>query len=188
MIIFLEVRAIEFNTATGARPTFGSVRSNILNVDQTFDAADDGELKITGLANGTNYNFSVAFIDKYQLMPRLSTSREVTPLSIEELLKKEACFLITSGFEREHFVLDYFKMIRDEVLLKFSLGQMFTSWYYEAAPKWTGFILDRPWLKALIRACAYTFYYLTKYLWVLVSIFTFLYLSRRVYCLKKLAN
>lgn len=124
-----------------------------------FPFAQESSLVINELQNDTNYLLSIGFVDKYNFVSRLSPTFDATPMAIEELLKKEACFLLTAGFGEEHYVIDYFRSFRDEILSKFYLGRLFITTYYDLAPKYALIIYENESIRSFIRALAYIGYF-----------------------------
>ncbi len=120
-----------------------------------------GELAVNKLTNGQSYAFKLAYVDNYGFRTDRSAATAATaPSQVEKLLSKTQCYLITAGFGREHTVLNYFRYIRDEYLLKSSLGSRFVDFYYLTAPHYVRYILDNPWLAKTIRALSYTLYFI----------------------------
>ncbi len=119
----------------------------------------NGLLDIKGLQNNTTYNVAVGLTNKYQFASRTSASLAQTPLPIEALLQKQACFLLTAGFHGGHPVVSYFRKVRDEVLMKSGPGRAFVQWYYKSAPPMAPTIHNSPVLSAMIRGAAYMAYY-----------------------------
>lgn len=140
--------------------------------DKTYDYTQSGEITVTGLENQTTYNFSVAFVDKYKFASTLSDTATGTPKTIEELLKKQACFLLTAGFGEEHYVINYFRDFRDHFLVKHYLGRVFISTYYDLAPKYAYVIYKSEGLRAIVRYFGYSLYFIfINFKWIaLVSL------------------
>jgi hypothetical protein len=139
-----------------------------------------GEITLRGLQNDTDYVVSVLFVNKYKFGTVLSDDATGRPLEIQELLKKESCFLLTAGFGEEHFVIDYFRKFRDRVLSKSTLGRMFITNYYEYAPKYALLIYDHEFIRFGIRMLSYclyfiftNFYYLAGGLFFLITGYLF---------------
>lgn len=120
--------------------------------DQIFPAQISGLITVQRLPNNEESILSVALLDQYNFVTRLSPPVSVTPLQIEELLAQETCFIVTAGFGREHPVIHLMKQFRDHVLLSFSMGQSFVSWYYETSPAYALVLLESPKAQALVRA------------------------------------
>ncbi|MCK5073462.1 MAG: hypothetical protein KAQ98_08565 [Bacteriovoracaceae bacterium] len=123
----------------------------------------DGYLDIYPLVNYREYNFSVALMNKYQFTTALSNSMVESPESIEVFLKKQSCYLFSAGFQREHFVLDYFRRFRDTVLLRYQFGKAFIAWYYNTAPGYAPYIYRSEGLSFIVRTVGYALFYLMNY-------------------------
>lgn len=139
----------------------GAYTGGLLN--RTFPTAQSGDLTVNELINNTVYTLSVGFQDKFGFVTTLSDDVSITPLEIQELLKKEACFLLTAGFGEEHYIIDYFRKFRDEVLAHSWLGQKFIKVYYRAAPHYAKIIYQHAPLRWGIRSLAYILYFFFNY-------------------------
>lgn len=142
-----------------------------------------GEVTVNELKNGTTYNLSVLFEDQYKFGTVLSDDAVGEPKEIEELLKKNACFLLTAGFGEDHFVISYFRHFRDTVLSQSYLGRAFIHTYYELAPKYALMIYQHEGIRAVIRGMGYTLYFIFNfYIIILVAVAglggVFVYLKR----------
>lgn len=126
------------------------------------DPKREGAIAARDLTNGRQYNLAVALVNKYQFANPLSVSLVETPIEIEALLEKQACYLMTAGFQQEHYVLDYFRHIRDHYLLKTSLGTEFVEFYYRTAPEHASTIYNSATLSALVRGLGYAIFYVLK--------------------------
>lgn len=151
-------------------------------LSQEFPYVQNSELTVTNLTNGDSPRLSVFFLDKYNFATTLSGDVVGSPKEIEELLKKEGCFLLTAGFGEEHYVIEYFRHFRDDVLSKNVLGQMFISTYYELAPKYALSIYKNETIRFAIRGAAYILYFLFNYIYSILiisfSIFLLFYLFK----------
>lgn len=133
------------------------------------------EVTVTGLENSVTNYFSVLFVDKYKFGTVLSDDLEGTPLEIQELLKKQSCFLLSAGFGEEHFIIDYFRHFRDTVLSHSFLGRKFISVYYEHAPKYALMIYENEAVRTVIRGAAYVLYFIFNYfVFILITSMTLL--------------
>ena len=155
--------------------------NEILSLDDEVKPFASGKFDAKYLDNGRSYNISFAVRDYYGFYTPLSDALNATPLEIAEFLEKNQCYFISAGFMEQHYVLNYFRYIRDEYLLKVRLGQDFVDLYYATAPQYVPFILEHPWLRASIRAFAYTVYFLLNFgLYILISIFTVRFFASKV--------
>jgi hypothetical protein len=137
-------------------------------VDQNLGTNQSGEFTLSGLTNSTLYKISIAFQDKFLFATALSTSKAETPTEIQELLKKQACYLLTAGFGEEHYVINYFRHFRDTVLVNSRAGKLFIHFYYITAPTFAPIIYKSPFLRAAFRGIGYTLYFLFNYPIVLI--------------------
>lgn len=145
----------------------GSILANDLG------SAQDGEFIINNLNNGDTYKLSLGLEDKFHFTTKLSLSASGTPTEIEELLKKQSCYILTAGFGEEHYVTNYFRDYRDQVLANSWVGRKLIRVYYSTAPHYAMFIYRHDSLRATIRGLAYLVYFNFKYgLWILLGYFS----------------
>ena len=140
-------------------------------LDQDFDYAQNSEITVTGLNNSEESILSIVFLDKFNFVTTLSQEIKATPLEIQELLKKNACFLLTAGFGEDHYIIDYFRNFRDHVLASSYLGRSFIHVYYELAPKYALMIYQHEGIRALVRGFAYTLYFIFNFYYIFVATF-----------------
>ncbi len=159
-------KLLMYNHNTGASDTSNSpvqTATQGINGVYSFETPNrSGAVTAQDLVNGTTYNFSLALVNKYQFASVLSDSIVGTPIEIETLLNENQCYLVTAGFQKEHYVLDYFRHIRDSILLKSSLGLKFVELYYATAPDYAPIVYNSKWLTALVRAASYIIFYIMK--------------------------
>ncbi len=129
-------------------------------LDKDISTNQSGEFTLSGLTNSTPYKISIGFEDKFLFSTALSTSQAGTPTEIQELLKKQACYLLTAGFGEEHYVINYFRHYRDHVLAQNLLGRLFIKLYYFSAPAMAQFIYHSDLLRAGIRAVGYILFFI----------------------------
>ena len=134
----------------------------ILSNDDFLADKFEGDFQVNNLQNGQQVNMAFGLRNKFFWVTQLTPLTTETPLDIEELLQKEACYLFTAGFGGEHWLIDHYKNFRDQVLLKSKWGRAFVSFYYRTAPKTALSIYQRPWLRKILRGTAYLLYPLTK--------------------------
>lgn len=166
-------KILVFNHSAGSSTTADLPTSSYLGnyFEQDLSTTQAGEFTISGLVNGlaTPYTISVSFMDKYKFATALSNQKSGTPTEIEELLKKQSCFLLTAGFGEEHFVIDYFRKFRDTKLSHNYLGKVFIKYYYKYAPSFALSIYNNEMIRFVLRVVGYTGYYLFNYIiWVLL--------------------
>jgi len=169
--------SIEIGNLPGASAT-----NYTAQIFKRLGPATNATIDIRGLDNSVTYNIAIALMNKYQFVSKVSISRQGTPLKIENLLQSQACFLLTAGFGEEHWVIDYFKQIRDHFLAKFSVGRWFIGAYYESAPKYAMQIYHSPFLRWIIRSMAYVAYSMIHYFYlyfIALSLVTVVLLRRR---------
>jgi hypothetical protein len=141
--------------------------------NDAISSSQSSSFTLPNLTNGTPVTVSVALIDKYGFASTLSNSGTATPTDIEELLKKQNCFLLTAGFGEEHFVIDYFRNFRDSFLSQNYLGQIFIKNYYKYAPSFALSIYNNQSIRFVIRSTAYLGYYIMNYFtWFLALFYT----------------
>ena len=110
--------------------------STLLSDENEFSIDDNGAtFQLKDLANNTTYNLAIGFVDKYQFGSFVTATSVGTPLEIAEFLNEQSCYLVSAGFGRPHYVLEYFRMIRDDYLLQTRLGSLFVYFYYGTAPQ-----------------------------------------------------
>ncbi len=134
------------------------------------DESLSGSLYIKDLTNNTQYNFSLGVVNKYQFSSLLSGSKLGIPENIDAFLETHACYLVSAGFKAEHFVLDYFRFIRDHYLLNNILGDKFIEFYYRTAPKYAKIVYHNEYLSFIIRVISYFIYYLLNNIYLFISI------------------
>lgn len=131
----------------------------------------EGEVTVSGLTNGNDQYLSVLFMDQYKFGTVVSLDKVGKPEEIQQLLEKNACFLLTAGFGEDHYIIDYFRHFRDTVLASSYLGRSFIHVYYELAPKYALIIYQHEGIRAVIRGLAYTLYFIFNFYYVFVAVF-----------------
>lgn len=148
--------------ASATNAPIGSYTTGAI-IGNEYSYGQNGEITLTGLTNEATYTLSVFFVDKYGFATTLSNDALGSPKTIEELLKKQACFLLTAGFGEEHYVISYFRHFRDTVLASSYLGRKFIHVYYELAPKYALIIYQHDTIRTFIRGAAYVLYFVFNY-------------------------
>ena len=120
------------------------------------------------LENEQTYYVGLALVNKFFFASFLSPTEIGSPEKIEVFLDKQACYLLSAGLQQEHFLLDYFRSWRDQVLLKTQWGTAVVSWYYQHAKKYTGLVMGSRWLSGLIVMSAYLLYFFVHYFHLLL--------------------
>ena len=123
-----------------------------------------GDIKIKGLTNGTVVHLAVAYVNDYQFASNVSNLKSETPETIDAFLQKNACFLISAGFLKDHYVLDYLRNFRDQTLLENPFGRLFVQWYYTVAPYYAHIIAQHQFLRWTFRGLGHFLYFFLKYL------------------------
>ena len=145
--------------------------NTIINDDEddtiNQEEVDDGDLKVFELTNGETYNFALSKINKYLFLSDLSVSKVGTPQDIQVFLDEQACYLLSSGFQTDHYVLDFFRAFRDRVLLNSTAGKKVVQFYYDTAPNYTHLIIGSEKLSFIVRSLGYFLYFIFKYWWIL---------------------
>jgi hypothetical protein len=112
------------------------------------------------LTNGELYFLSIALLNKFQYVNLVPSPLSDTPFELMAFLKQKNCYLISAGFQRNHYVLEYFRKFRDQYLLKREWGKSFVEWYYDWSPKYAPTIYKHPLLAKMVRGGAYSLYYI----------------------------
>jgi hypothetical protein len=160
----------------------GSYSGDGALLDRDFQANQSGELTVNELVNDTPVILSIGLQDKYGFVTTLSKSVGVTPAEIQELLKKNSCFLLTAGFGEEHYIINYFRHYRDQVLTHNWLGKIFIRSYYQNAPKYALMIYQHPTMRWSIRTMAYILYFFFNYYGlILLFLFSWYFIYIRFY-------
>ncbi|MBC7427386.1 MAG: hypothetical protein H7336_02165 [Bacteriovorax sp.] len=142
---------------------------SFLSTDYSYKQTS--EIEVADLQNAISYTLSVAFVDKYNFATTLSAAVTETPLEIQELLKKNQCYLLTAGFGEDHYVITYFRHFRDTVLENSYLGRKFVHFYYSTAPKYAVIIYKHEFIRATIRGAAYVLYFVFNYIYIVAFVF-----------------
>ncbi|MCO4793655.1 MAG: hypothetical protein KC493_08090 [Bacteriovoracaceae bacterium] len=143
--------------------------AGVANILVSESPVREGALDVKNLTNNTSYTLSTSLVNKYQFSTVSSNAVTETPLDIQTLLEAQACYLVTAGFQEKHYVLDYFRSIRDNYLLKNSLGKSFVDYYYQTAPSYAPLIYNSPKLSLIVRSLSFGVYYFLKYFWFLFA-------------------
>lgn len=150
----------------------------------TYDLGSDesGEILVSGLTNGVAANIILRYRDKFGYQTNIGNDVGVTitPTTIETLLEEKSCYLVTAGFQRDHYVLDYFRHIRDNYLIKSYLGEKFVNVYYSTAPKYASLIYKNKVLSFLVRGLSYLVYGLFKYFFWISGLALLITLALRI--------
>jgi hypothetical protein len=114
--------------------TISSVRSTVNDDHLTFHEDSDLHLiRVENLTNNTEYFFATAGLNKFFFVTKSSLASAKTPLDIEAFLKQQGCYLISAGYQQNHWVLQTYRLFRDQWLSQFSLGRTFIQFYYSSA-------------------------------------------------------
>ena len=149
------------------------------NLSEVLKPDKSSEIDIFPLFNDKEYSISLALVDKWQFVTNLTPQKTETTEALNVFLQKEACYFISAGFKKKHFVLDYFRSIRDDILLKSSWGRTFVKFYYRTAPYYAqNYIYPSKVLSFLVRFFSYILYYFLSNL-----VFILLILSGLAYLL-----
>jgi hypothetical protein len=175
-------RLLMYDFATGTADTTNSpiqtASAGISGIYSYETPNRAGSVTAQKLTNGTTYNFGLALVNKYLFASKLSNSIVGVPIEIETLLKENQCYLVTAGFQKEHYILDYFRHIRDSLLLKSSWGSKFVEFYYSTAPDYAPVVYNSKWLSAIVRAASYTIFYIMKVYPILIFLALMIFVIR----------
>ncbi len=163
---------------TTAQPLAISYNSLPLDTAITVEEENTGNLSIKNLTNGVEYFYSFALLNKYKFTSLVSPSVSGTPKEIQVFLQEKGCFLLAASFQEDHFILDFFRFVRDRVLDHLTFGRSFINWYYNTAPAYTPYILNTPSLQYLIQFLAYLFFALIILTPVLLIRWSFLKIQK----------
>ena len=172
------IKVFDRGGAATTSDTLDTVSGTLFTKEYAYNQS--GEVAITDLVNSQTYNLSILFVDNYLFATKLSPTAQAKPQQIEELLKKQGCFLLTAGFGEEHEVINYFRHFRDATLVHYKLGRMFIHFYYENAPKYALEIYQSSSLRFVIRSMAYFAYYFFRYFWLVLFFFIFAYAGKKI--------
>lgn len=159
---------------TCAATTTASCSANVKEWLEYFPNSYSGKITVRPtspasactLQNNTAFNFYLGILDKYYLVHSISSVGSGTPQDIEELLKKQACFILTAGFGEEHPVVEYFRFIRDHYMKNSVGGVFFIKAYYKVGPYLAHLIYPSEKLRFLVRMFAYLGFYMIKLIWL----------------------
>jgi len=153
-----------------AASTYDAISASGSIVEQIATSTQEtsGYLTLANLQNGESVNVALAVVDKFYFASTFSASKIGAPEMIDVFLKRQGCFLLSAGFQEEHYVIEYFKKIRDQVLLKNYFGKKFVNFYYNTAPKYTHAIYNNPNLSFFVRGVGYSMYFILNYFFYLV--------------------
>ncbi len=138
------------------------------------EKGEDGTIKVSRLTNGLNYRAAIAYVDHFGFIGTLVESSDINPKPIEKLLAKNQCYLVTAGFGHDHYVLNYFRHIRDEYLMSFGAGQLFVEFYYGTAPKFVKYILENKALAYTIKLYSLSIYFILQNIVFIIGCITLL--------------
>jgi hypothetical protein len=180
MLDFKKISIFKHSTPAPAATNgpIGVYAGSLLSLD--FAATQAGEVTVNQLPNGVDATLSVLFQDKFGFATTLSDDVTLAPTQIQELLKKQACYLLTAGFGEEHYVITFFRHYRDQVLANTWIGKQFIKIYYRSAPHYAVIIYQSEWMRLVIRTAAYGLYFLFNFYWlVLIFLSSCYYLNLR---------
>lgn len=136
----------------------------------------NGSLILKNLTNGEPIQIAIAYVNKFKFATKISDAEEQTPEQIQTFLQAKECYLLSAGFQKDHFVLEYFRKFRDNFLLKNIWGRSFVKWYYRTAPYYAGIIYENNFLRIIVRSLGYIAYFFLRFFPFLLTfllIFTF---------------
>lgn len=135
----------------------------LLTGEDEIGVAVDGYFDLKDLENEKTYHTTIAIRDRFGFFTIFADSLAERPLTIAEFLEKNQCYLISAGFMEQHYVLDYFRHIRDDYLLGFELGERFVNFYYATAPQYVPYIIDHEYVQVVIKSIAFFLYFVLNY-------------------------
>jgi hypothetical protein len=147
------------------KPGNGSPHTTTTNdvcADLQIDGANLNNPRITGLANGVQYEFLAANVDEGGNVTYFSDPLDVGALGVARpepvngLLDGKNCFIATAAFGSSMAPeVERFRSFRDQVLLKSSWGRTFVEFYYEYSPEAARFIANHELLRTITRLFLY---------------------------------
>jgi len=149
-----------------------------------LDSITEGTVDISNVSNGEPYNFAFSLVNKYQFASNLSVSKVQTPEDIEAFLNSQACYIFSAGFKERHFIVDYFRSFRDEILLKNRFGNVFVAWYYRTAPSYAPLIYKSKTLSFFVRVAGYFIYFILRF-WIVLVMLMLAYFTFHIYKLRQ---
>ena len=130
---------------------------------------EEGVAKITKLQNNVAVFLGLAYLDHFGFIGQIKDFGSVTPRPIETLLAENQCYLVTAGFQRDHYVLNYFRSVRDNILAKTWAGRLFIDFYYGSAPRFVDYILENRYLAFNIKKLSFSTYFVLQNLIFILS-------------------
>ncbi len=181
-----DVIAVKYEGPPGATPTNPNYAEVLMDGGSiaSYDNGTNpsGSVILKGLQNNTEIWSRVAYIDFWGFATYFSNDASQIPESIQTFLQEKECYLLSAGFQKEHFILEYFRDFRDKFLLERAWGRTFVQWYYDTAPYYAKNIYNNDLLRFVIRSSAYLAYFIMRYhlylLFVLFISFCFYFLKR----------
>ncbi len=141
----------------------------------------EGRIVLSPLKNDTEYYILPLIRNKYQFTSLPPNARFERPIALEEILTKEQCYILSAGFQEKHFIIDYFRFLRDYILMPFPLGRGLVDLYYRTAPKYASIIYRDPLLGFLVRIGAYLLFFTINIGLVSLIVFVIIRIRRRKY-------
>lgn len=142
-------------------------------------ASNSGSLVVKDLANGEEAIVGLAYVNKFYFLSEISETESQTPEKIQTFLEEKECYLLSAGFQKDHYVLEYFREIRDNFLIKNIFGRDFVKWYYRTAPYYAGIIYENSILRLLVRSLGYMAYFTIRFLPILLAFLLIIFTFRR---------
>ena len=182
ILIFSYDGTVEQNSAVFGSSTAKYFSQVIDDESQGSTGSDEeinnGQITVGNLTNGDTYNLSFSKVNKFLFLSNISNSKVGAPQDIQTFLDEQGCYLLSAGFQTNHYVLDYLRDIRDQYLIKVSWGRDLVSFYYNTAPDYTSFIIESPVLSFIMRAMGYFIYFIFKF-WYFLAILPIGFVVRR---------
>ena len=168
---FYKVNAFSFSDSTERSSANPSEGTFLLSYDG-IEVIDTGEYIVNDLENAQSYNLAISKVNKFLFSSALSNSKIGTPEKVDVFIEKSSCYLLSAGFSRDHYILDYYRNFRDSILLKSSLGRKIVDYYYLFAPRFTPYIIKSQLISNIIKGVAYFGHFIFKYFAVIVGLFS----------------
>lgn len=181
-----DVIAIKYpDTSTATEQTYyqALLDGGVIGSDEN-GAQNSGSLIVKDLKNGESVKVGVAYVSKFKFASLISEGEEQTPQAIQTFLQEKECYLLSAGFQKDHFVLEYFRTIRDNFLIKNLWGRGFIKWYYKTAPFYAEIIYENKFLRFVVRALGYLTYFTIRFFPILLSLLLIIFTFRKFRIIK----
>ena len=185
---------ILYQTETEGKLVPGSPVGPYLAANVSYDVAEDvtidqrrGVIRARGLKNNVDYYIGIVATNRYLISSKVATTDDndyITPLGALEVLSLEGdapCYILSAGFGEEHFIVDYFRFLRDHLLAPTAPGQALIRLYYHWAPPWALFIKKHPLLAFTLRLLILGLFFLLNLSLITIGLWLILLGVKRIH-------